>query len=92
MDRAVSSTTDFTREFQDLLTRYAWGTIWTRPGLDRRTRPHLLRALDDDDVARGKTALHHPVFDSMEFEAVIEALRDLRLKVLDRLRRVVPKQ
>jgi 4-carboxymuconolactone decarboxylase len=38
VDRAVERTTDFTREFQDLVTRYAWGEIWTRPGLDRRTR------------------------------------------------------
>ena len=38
VDRATGSTTDFTREYQDLITRYAWGEIWTRPGLDRRTR------------------------------------------------------
>ena len=38
VDRAVEGTTDFTREFQDLITRYAWGEIWTRPGLDRKTR------------------------------------------------------
>jgi 4-carboxymuconolactone decarboxylase len=38
VDRAVERTTDFTREFQDLITRYAWGEIWTRPGLDRKTR------------------------------------------------------
>ena len=38
VDRAVARTTDFTREFQDLITRYAWGEIWSRPGLDRRTR------------------------------------------------------
>ena len=38
VDRAIARTTDFTAEFQDLLTRYAWGEIWTRPGLDRRTR------------------------------------------------------
>lgn len=38
VDEAIDSTTDFTREFQDLITRYAWGEIWTRPGLDRRTR------------------------------------------------------
>ena len=38
VDRAVEGTTDFTRDFQDLITRYAWGEIWTRPGLDRRTR------------------------------------------------------
>jgi 3-oxoadipate enol-lactonase/4-carboxymuconolactone decarboxylase len=38
VDRAVARTTPFTVEFQDLITRYAWGEIWTRPGLDRRTR------------------------------------------------------
>ena len=38
VDRAVERTTDFTRDFQDLITRYAWGEIWARPGLDRRTR------------------------------------------------------
>jgi 4-carboxymuconolactone decarboxylase len=38
VDRAVERTTAFTTEFQDLITRYAWGEIWTRPGLDRRTR------------------------------------------------------
>ena len=38
VDRAIGHTTDFTAEFQDLITRYAWGEIWTRPGLDRRTR------------------------------------------------------
>jgi 4-carboxymuconolactone decarboxylase len=38
VDAAAARTTDFTRDFQDLLTRYAWGEIWTRPGLDRRTR------------------------------------------------------
>ena len=38
VDRAVAATTDFTADFQSLITRYAWGEIWTRPGLDRRTR------------------------------------------------------
>ena len=38
VDRAIERTTGFTREFQELITRYAWGEIWTRPGLDRRTR------------------------------------------------------
>ena len=38
VDRAIESTTDFTRDFQELITRYAWGEIWTRPGLDRKTR------------------------------------------------------
>ena len=38
VDAAVERTTGFTADFQDLITRYAWGEIWTRPGLDRRTR------------------------------------------------------
>jgi 3-oxoadipate enol-lactonase / 4-carboxymuconolactone decarboxylase len=38
VDAAVAKTTEFTREFQELITRYAWGTIWTRPGLAPRTR------------------------------------------------------
>ena len=52
VDRAVAATTEFTADFQDLITRYAWGTIWTRPGLDRRSRSLItLTAM----VARG----HH---------------------------------
>jgi 4-carboxymuconolactone decarboxylase len=38
VDRALAGTTDFTAEFQELITRFAWGEIWSRPGLDRRTR------------------------------------------------------
>ena len=38
VDQATESATDLTRDFQQLVTEYAWGTIWTRPGLDRRSR------------------------------------------------------
>ena len=38
VEAAIAKTTEFTREFQELITRYAWGTVWTRPGLDQRTR------------------------------------------------------
>lgn len=52
VDRAVAATTDLTADFQRMITEYAWGTIWTRPGLDRRSRSMItLTAL----VARG----HH---------------------------------
>jgi 3-oxoadipate enol-lactonase/4-carboxymuconolactone decarboxylase len=52
VDRAIASTTAFTSEFQEFITSYAWGTIWTRPGLDRRSRSMItLTAL----VAQG----HH---------------------------------
>ena len=51
VDRAVEGTTEFTADFQDLITRYAWGEIWARPGLDRRTRSAItITAL----VARGQ--------------------------------------
>jgi 4-carboxymuconolactone decarboxylase len=45
VDRAIAATTDFTADFQDLITRYAWGDIWSRPGLDRRTRSCLTLAI-----------------------------------------------
>jgi 4-carboxymuconolactone decarboxylase len=38
VDRAIERTTEFTAPFQDFITRYAWGSVWTREGLDRRTR------------------------------------------------------
>ena len=38
VDRAIDRTAPFTEDFQDFITRYAWGEIWSRPGLDRRTR------------------------------------------------------
>jgi 4-carboxymuconolactone decarboxylase len=38
VDAAIGQTTPFTEDFQNLITRYAWGEVWTRPGLDRRTR------------------------------------------------------
>jgi 4-carboxymuconolactone decarboxylase len=41
VDDAISGTTEFTADFQDLITRYAWGEIWSRPSLDRRTRSML---------------------------------------------------
>lgn len=42
VDAAICATTDFTRDFQELITRYAWGSVWSRPGLDRRTRRLLM--------------------------------------------------
>jgi 4-carboxymuconolactone decarboxylase len=38
VDAAIERSSEFTADFQDLITRYAWGEIWDRPGLDRRTR------------------------------------------------------
>lgn len=44
VNRSLQSLDDFNREFQDLITRYAWGEIWTRPGLTRRSRSLIVIA------------------------------------------------
>jgi 4-carboxymuconolactone decarboxylase len=45
VDRAKATATDLTEDFQQLITRYVWGEIWTRPGLDRRTRSCITVAM-----------------------------------------------
>jgi 4-carboxymuconolactone decarboxylase len=45
VDKSLRSADDFTRPMQDLVTEYCWGEIWTRPGLDRRTRSFLNLAM-----------------------------------------------
>jgi 4-carboxymuconolactone decarboxylase len=45
VDRAIEGTTEFTAAFQDFITRYAWGAVWTRDGLDRRTRSCITLAI-----------------------------------------------
>ena len=45
VDRSLIKATDFTRDFQELITRYAWGAVWARPGLDHRTRRLLVLAI-----------------------------------------------
>ena len=38
VDKSIERTTAYTKDFQDFITRYAWGEVWSRPGLDRRSR------------------------------------------------------
>jgi 4-carboxymuconolactone decarboxylase len=45
VDKSLKSRTKFTEDFQDLLTRYAWGEVWTRPGLPKQTRSLVTLAL-----------------------------------------------
>ncbi len=45
VDRAQAATTPFTAGFQEFITRFAWGGVWTRPGLDRRTRSAITVAM-----------------------------------------------
>ena len=58
VDRAIASTDEFTAPFQEYITRAAWGSVWTREGLDRRTRSCITLALltalrsEQDDTLR----------------------------------------
>jgi 3-oxoadipate enol-lactonase / 4-carboxymuconolactone decarboxylase len=58
VDGAIERTTPFTADFQDLITRYAWGEIWTRPGLDRRTRSFITLAALVASGREHELALH----------------------------------
>jgi 4-carboxymuconolactone decarboxylase len=58
VDRATARSTDFTDDFQDLITRYAWGDVWTRPGVDRRTRSCITLAMLATLHHDGELAMH----------------------------------
>jgi len=79
VDRATERTTEFTRDFQELITRYAWGEIWTRPGLDRRTRSCItLTALvaqgrDDELAMHVRAALRNGLTSAEIKEVLLQA-------------------
>jgi 4-carboxymuconolactone decarboxylase len=58
VDRAVANTTDLTEPFQEFITRYAWGDVWSRPGLDRRTRSIVTLAALTSLRAENEIAMH----------------------------------
>lgn len=58
VDRAQATTTPLTKDFQDLITRYAFGEIWARPGLDRRTRSCITVAMTVALNRADELALH----------------------------------
>jgi 4-carboxymuconolactone decarboxylase len=76
VDRSLKSRTEFNQEFQDLITRYAWGEIWTRPGLPRKTRSLLtiamLVALNRPDEFR--LHLHAALTNGVTKDEIKEAL------------------
>jgi 4-carboxymuconolactone decarboxylase len=78
VDQAVAKRSAFTGDFQDLLTRYAWGEIWTRPGLDRRTRccitVAMLVALNRDE----ELALH--IRAALDNGVSVEELKEVLLQ------------
>ena len=58
VDRAAANTTDFSAPFQDFITRYAWGEVWPRPGLDRRTRSIITLTALTSLRAENEIAMH----------------------------------
>ena len=58
VDRATAATTEFTAPFQDYVTRCAWGAVWTREGLDRRSRSMITLAALTAVRAEGELELH----------------------------------
>jgi len=58
VDRATAAATPLTEPFQELITRYAWGAVWSRPGLDRRTRSCITLALLVALRAEHELAMH----------------------------------
>src|ERR1700736_1752263 len=79
VDRAQASTTEFTRDFQELITRYAWGEIWTRPGLDRKTRSLLTIAILASLGRAEELRLH--VRATRNTGATRDEVREVRLQV-----------
>ena len=79
VDRAVAQTTAFTAEFQDLITRYAWGEVWTRPAIDHTTRRLLtlgmLIALNREEEFRlhVRAALQHGVDAALLKEVILHS-------------------
>ncbi|HEY2120888.1 MAG TPA: 4-carboxymuconolactone decarboxylase [Candidatus Acidoferrum sp.] len=76
VDRAISQENEFTADFQDLITRYAWGELWARPGLDKKTRSlitiGMMIALNRADELR--LHLHGALNNSVTHEEIREVL------------------
>ena len=79
VDRSIAETTPLTAEFQDLITRLAWGEIWSRPGVDHQTRRLLtivmLIALNREAELKMhlKAALEHGVAPDLLKEAILQS-------------------
>ena len=79
VDRAAAAATSFNAEFQDLITRYAWGEVWSRPGMDHTTRRLLtlgmLIALGRTDEFRLhlRAALEHGVPSEVLKEVILQS-------------------
>jgi 4-carboxymuconolactone decarboxylase len=79
VDRAVANTTPFTAEFQDLITRLAWGEIWTRPGIEHPVRRMLTMAMlialnrGDEFKMHVRAALEHGMDPELIKEVILQS-------------------
>jgi 4-carboxymuconolactone decarboxylase len=76
VDRALANATDFSRPFQEFITRSAWGEAWTRPGLDRRTRSCITLAVLTALRAENEIPMHvrAAVRNGLSPEEILEVL------------------
>lgn len=79
VDRAGASATELTADFQDLITRYAWGEIWSRAGLDRRTRSCITLAMLATLHHDGELAMH--VRAALRNGLTVEEIKEVLLQV-----------
>ena len=79
VDRAVATTTSFTEPFQDLITRYAWGDIWSRPGLSRAERSMITLAMLAALQHENELAMH--VRDALRNGLSPEQIQEVLLQV-----------
>jgi 4-carboxymuconolactone decarboxylase len=76
VDEAATAATPFTAAFQEFITRYAWGEVWARPGVDRRTRSSIAIALlaalgHDEELAMHVAAATRLGLTSQEIQEVL---------------------
>ena len=77
--RAIEASTEFDRDFQDFITRQAWGSVWTRPGLDQRTRSLITNAILASLGYEHELALH--VRATRNTGATVEDIREVLMQV-----------
>lgn len=79
VDRAIANTTEFTADFQDLITRYAWGEIWTRPGIEHTTRRLMVMSMmialnrEEEFVMHVRAAVTHGMSRDTIKELILQA-------------------
>jgi 4-carboxymuconolactone decarboxylase len=79
VDRAMAGADPFTADFQDHITRYAWGAVWSRPGLDRRTRSCITVAMLAAQGSEHELALH--VRGALRNGVSVEELKEILIQV-----------